>query len=480
MTYDAIIIGGGLGGLTAGAKLSKEGRKVLLIEQHSQPGGCATTFRRGEFTLEVGLHEMDGPGPRDMKTRIFADLGVSEKVELVRIPEFYHFIGGNLEITIPHNPVDAAAILKQRFPGEENAIDSYFRLLLPAGKRNEGTQQADTSVGVFLDSITANEDLKLVLLGNLGYFHDDPYSLSLAYYAIAQGSYYSGGASFIKGGSQALSDHLAGFIESHGGEVLLNHIVTGVETANGRLQGVKYMKKRGASGPESFAEGKEIIVSSSLPSFASMLPEADALRLRENTASLKPGASLLTVYFGFSKALKELGHRHYSTFVYDASVKKQADILPNNRADFAKRSFTFVDYSQIDSGLAPEGKSVGAICCTDYLPDWENLSPEVYEAGKETAARHFIARLEKIIPGFSDAIQYYEVGTAKTVNRYTLNDGGAVYGFAQTPGKKYPEISEIYENMSVASAWGKTGGGFSGSIYSGYLCAMNILRKRQQ
>jgi phytoene dehydrogenase-like protein len=55
MKYDIIIVGAGLGGLTAGAKLTREGKKVLVIEQHSKPGGCATTFRRGDFTMEVGL-----------------------------------------------------------------------------------------------------------------------------------------------------------------------------------------------------------------------------------------------------------------------------------------------------------------------------------------------------------------------------------------------------------------------------------------
>ena len=53
MNYDVIVIGAGLGGLTAGAKLAREGMKVLVLEQHNRPGGCATTFKRGEFTLEV-------------------------------------------------------------------------------------------------------------------------------------------------------------------------------------------------------------------------------------------------------------------------------------------------------------------------------------------------------------------------------------------------------------------------------------------
>jgi all-trans-retinol 13,14-reductase len=60
MKYDVVIIGAGLGGLTAGAKLAKEGKKVLLVEQHNHPGGCATTFRRGDFTLEVGLALLHG------------------------------------------------------------------------------------------------------------------------------------------------------------------------------------------------------------------------------------------------------------------------------------------------------------------------------------------------------------------------------------------------------------------------------------
>ncbi|MGW8316703.1 MAG: FAD-dependent oxidoreductase, partial [Bacteroidales bacterium] len=53
MKYDVIIIGAGLGGLTAGARLAREGKKVLMLEQHDRVGGCATTFKRRDFTMEV-------------------------------------------------------------------------------------------------------------------------------------------------------------------------------------------------------------------------------------------------------------------------------------------------------------------------------------------------------------------------------------------------------------------------------------------
>jgi phytoene dehydrogenase-like protein len=480
MKYDVAVIGAGLGGLTAGAKLAREGKKVILIEQHTQPGGCATTFKRGDFTLEVGLHEMDGLGPRDMKARIFSELGVTDNVELIRVPEFYHFIGKNLALTIPHVATEAAEVLKQAFPSEVSGIDAYFEQLLnPKKKAADGGPIVDISVGEFLDSIISNEDLKLVLLGNLGYFHDDPYSLSLAYYTIAQGSYYSGGASFIKGGSQVLSDHLVDFIRNNGGDVVLGHIVNGFVIENGVITGVSYRKVRGSSTETFSVEADEIIANAALPNIAEFLPEDYRSKLKDSIKKQSPGASLLTIYFGFKSNLEVIGNKHYSTFVFDDSIATQADIIANNKGPFSSRSFTFIDYGRIDSGLATQGKSVGAICCIDYLADWESLSSEAYKNKKEEVAQIFIDRLEKILPGIRAHIQYYEVGTPVSVKRYTLNPGGAVYGFAQTPAKPSIEVTAIPDNVHIASAWGKTGGGFSGAIYSGYLCAYNLLRKRK-
>ena len=399
MKYDVIVIGAGLGGLTAGAKLAKEGKKVLLIEQHSKPGGCATTFKRGDFTLEVGLHEMDGPSPKDMKTRIFNELEVSEKIEFIKLPEFYHFINDRIGITIPHDPIEAAAILREAFPSESSGIDAFFKQILnPKRFPAENNMPNDISLGEFLDSVITSEDLKLVLLGNLGYFHDDPYSLSLTYYSVAQGSYFTGGASFIKGGSQKLSDHLAEYIRLHGGEVLLNHIVTGIIIENEKPCGITYRKKK-TSFPETInAYASEIIANASMPGVADLLPEKYGSLIKNKISNQKPGASLLTIYFGFRNNLSKTGSSHYSTFVFDGSVKTQADILKNNRGDFQKRSFTFIDYGRIDSGLAPEGKSVGAICCIDYISDWETLTKEEYKAKKEEVARIFIGRLFKQIP----------------------------------------------------------------------------------
>jgi all-trans-retinol 13,14-reductase len=127
--YDVIVIGGGLGGLTAGAKLSREGKKVLLIEQHTVPGGCATTFRRKDFLVEAGLHEMDGLDSGDPKLQIFNELEVLQNIEFVEVPDLYRFKKGSRDIVIPANRDEAIKVLVQQFPKEEKGIIKFFRTI---------------------------------------------------------------------------------------------------------------------------------------------------------------------------------------------------------------------------------------------------------------------------------------------------------------------------------------------------------------
>lgn len=477
--YDIIVIGAGLGGLTAGAKLAKSGKNVLLIEQHDRPGGCATTFKKKGFTLEVGLHEMDGMHPRDMKMKIFRDLGILDTVEFIKVPAFYRFKNERKDVVVSHNPEGMIQRLSELFPDDKPGIEMYFYQVMNIRqimKQKELDQ--DMTVGKFLDSIISNEDLKLILLGNLGYFHDDPYGLSWGYYCMAQNSYYTGGGNFIKGGSQMLSNALANVIEDNGGKVLLKHKVTGILVESGIAVGVNY--ERSKAGEKLQAKAHDIIANASIPQVANDLLPKEYQHFNAGFSNLTPGASLLTIYFGFSASPKSLGHHDYSTFIYDASVTKQADIHSNNTGSYKKRGYSFIDYSQIDSGLAPDGKAVGSIVCMDYTDDWDSLDKKEYKARKKEVKKIFLKRLNKLIPGIENIIDYCEVATAKTVQRYTMNPKGSVYGFAQTPERAKTIIESPLENLHFASAWTQTGGGFSGAIYSGYLCAIGVIRKSRR
>lgn len=502
--YDAIIIGAGLGGLTAGAKLAREGRKVLLLEQHFIPGGCATTFKRGDFIMEVGLHEMDGLDAADPKTRIFEELDIFRHVQTVPIKDFYRVIQPGLDIVVPHDAERAMDVLGAAYPRERKGIERFFRtihairaevarlpeqrwktlLLLPVFPFlfPNLVRHTFTTLGAFLDAIIADEQLKLVLTANMLYYHDDPHSLSLLYFSAGQASYFSGGGHYIQGGSQKLSDYLAATIREHGGEVLLRHRALRILIRGGAAAGVEFTKTRDRGEPPRQAFAPAIIANAAVPSVAGMLSGPARKALERKIAALKPSCSLLTMYLGFNRDLKEVGSTDYCTFLLDRGTRGISDLPANYRDDFARRGIVFVDYGRIDSGLAPKGKSVGVICAADYLEDWDSLSPGDYKRKKEEVAQTLIRRLDQFLPGSAACIEHYEVGTAKTVRRFTLNPEGAVYGYAQVPRQagifRLPAASPV-PNLYFASAWANPGGGFTGAMLSGWFCAREVLRRHR-
>jgi len=506
MNYDAIIIGAGLGGLTAGAKLTKQGKKILVLEQHYVPGGCATTFKRKDFTIEVGLHELDGFGDNDLKSQIFEEINVFDHVEFIRLPEFYRTVWKNTDFVFPEGVEQAKSKLIEEFPHEKQGILKYFNFvtglgteisLLPRSKWAKMIKGAlfplfypklvrstKVTVGEFIDEIIKDERLKLILLSNLTYYDDDPYKLSLFYFAAGQASYYSSGSYFIKGGSQKLSDYLMNFIQENGGEVKLKSKVDKIITKNGKTIGVSYHPTFKEDEESQIVYADVIIANTAIPNLANgLLPEKETEILNSQIKEFKGGPSVLTLYLGFKSKLSEIGNKYYSTFVIDESVSSIKEMLANNRADFSKRSYVFVDYGIIDSGLAPEGKSVGVVCTMDYYDDWASLDKTAYKRKKEEVQNTLIDRLEKQFPGIKEQIEYVELATAKTIERYTLNPKGSPYGYAQTleqTARKRLKQKSIIPGLYYASAWSSPGGGFTGAIYSGYICALNVLKDLKQ
>jgi len=475
--YDVIIIGGGLGGLTAGAKLSKEGKRVLLIEQHAIAGGCATTFSHKEFRIEVGLHEMDGFKAGNFKQKIFAELDVFSHVKFCEAPHFYRVVLPGRDIMISHDIGAARALLISEFPHEEPGLNTYFSRMENFRKyRSENEAEHHESVGLYLDRIITDETLKLILLGNMMAFSDDPYKLSMDYYAQAQGAYYQSGGIFIEGGSQVLSDYLAGYIVAHGGTVLLRHLAEEILVDSGRCTGVSFQSLK--DGSRHMVNSHQVIVNASLPQVANkLLPSALGSKIQEATHDREPGPSLYTMYLCFDRPLRDIGNRCYCTCFYGTGVQSPKDIGPNSRGAFENKTFVLTDYSHIESGLAPEGKSVAALVAEDYLSYWDRMDQAAYERRKEEIARSFLSQLEQRIPGLNRHLVWHGAATARTIKRYTLNTDGAVYGFAQLPGPRSKQRISPADNLFIASAWDKFGGGFSGAIYSGYFAAMDLLRQ---
>lgn len=498
-SYETVVVGAGLGGLTAGARLAQAGRDVLVLEQHSIPGGCATTFPRLDFDFEVSLHEIDGLDEGDPKREIFDQLHISEELSFEPLPEFYYYERGDREIVMPHDREVTIERLVERFPEEEAGIRRYFDVItsmyeamqdVPLTGDLSLTDKAtfpirhrtflryrNTTVGEFFDETFDDEELKLLLAAVLPYYHDDPYSLSFPVFAVGQATLLAGGGYYIEGGSQALSDHLASVIEDNGGTLEFERLVTDLVVEDGAVTGVRHEHVR--TGDEARTETAEsVVANAAIPLVADeLLPDRYGDRLSEQVGDWEYAPSMTNLYIGFERPPSELGCDHYSTVIQDTAIESLSDVMTYRRGSFGKRTINFVDYSQVEADLAPGEKSVGVLTTLDYLSEWTGLTDAEYREKKARVKEVMLRRLGEKYPRLPDAVEHAELATPKTLQGYTRNPGGTPYGFAFTPSQSGldRQIEPPVEDLEFASVWTYPGGGFTGATIAGYRAAESLL-----
>src|SRR4051812_12935397 len=176
--YDVVVIGAGLGGLTAGAILARAGRKVLVIERSNSVGGAASSYKSGDLFVEGSLHETSDPhDPRDPKHGALSRAGVLDAVQWIPGGMFYEARGGPLQrpFAMPDNFAAARRALTERFPQHRDGIggvlDEMERAasaadpgLVPASERTLSVSQR------FEQAFGADEAVKCALAANLSYY----------------------------------------------------------------------------------------------------------------------------------------------------------------------------------------------------------------------------------------------------------------------------------------------------------------------
>jgi phytoene dehydrogenase-like protein len=514
-SFDAIVIGSGLGGLTAGALFARGGAKVLLLERNASFGGAATTYQHGALTVEASLHETTPPhAPGGFNRKIFEALDIAADTEFVPVETLQEvrcpLIGD--PFILPHGIDAVEARLVVRFPHQQRKIRAFLRQLRRSrqaidylsGER-DGMWLMAHAVELPLDLWAVYRDLrsslsdvlarhfgddeaiKFALAGNLPYFTDDPDRFWWLGFVVIQGSYLLGGGAYIKGGSQMLSNCLAEVIREEGGETLSGCEAVAIELGpNGEAAGVRYRSVK--EGAESIALAPLIFANAAPPVIEGLLPAGQREAFMEPFRGRPLSISLCSATFGLNTKPSAFGITSYSTLVIPEWMKRLSDFkdnaallgeMPGDRLP----ALAVVDYSQIDSGLAQSGVFPLNLVCADRLDNWQGLSDDAYRQKKDAWLGAFIDRLEAEWPGIADAIVEKTVATARTMHDHLNTPGGAVYGFELVPPEHTPKgmpmtFATAIKGLWLASAYAGFGG-FAGAIASGASAARAAARDRQ-
>lgn len=508
--YDVVVIGAGLGGLTAAAILAREGRKVLVIERGNSVGGAASSYKAGDLFIEASLHTTSGPEDvSDPKHWALVRAGVLDKVEWVPTGPVFDVRGGPVASPFSLPPGFAAAreALTQRFPeardgvgsvlGEMEAIAGAIGKLSQAGSFANLRHDLDALKAAlpdirgwdlslaqrFAQAFGDNEAVKCALAGNLWHYHDDPASLWWIFFAAAQGGYLQSGGRYVKTGSQRLSSALARIVlRSEGCAVALRRVVTGIGVdAAGRAGSVTHIAKAGGD-PQTVEAG--LVISNAAPGIAAtLLPEAQGALLSRSYAARAPSVSLFALTLGVSRPPSDFGLGSYSTQLLPDWMRSLADYaqgtaLMADEPGTRMPPLSIVNYAAIDSGIPAPPHIISAVG-TDRLENWSGVARPVYTAKRERWQHALIAHLDRTYPGLKAAIVASSLNTASSMVSYLNAPQGAAYGFAPHPpaadsGDRIP--GTVIDGLYLASSYAGFGG-YNGAIQAGQACADAILKE---
>jgi phytoene dehydrogenase-like protein len=463
---DAIVIGSGVGGIAAAAALATQGRRVLVLERHTQAGGLTQTFERQGYRFNVGVHYLGGFGPGSLNRRLFDLLG-GGRIGLAPIPGTYdrvHFP----EFEIAFSPPRAALMqtLKAAFPDESAGIDKYFDAI-DHGTRALGavfvTHSAPAIIAKPMAWLKGTEierwvgrttwdvvcecvsdpRLRAVLCAQWGDYGSRPRESSFAMHA-AVAQHYFDGAWYPVGGSASFAREMAATIEHAGGAIRTGAAVAAIRTHDRRVVGVTLADGETLDAPCVISDAGARNTLRLLPS-----PDVD-YAWAGDVLDLEPSFGHVGLYLGIEGDIAALGADTANTWIYetwdinllwgDPFTQPRAPALfvsfpslrdpahdpgPNKR--HTAEIMALVDwgvFAQWDRTLEPGGMKKGA-------PAAER--GESYLAFKALLEQNLMAQFAARFPDIAARVTYREASTPISVATYIGSEHGAIYGLETSP-----------------------------------------------
>ncbi len=500
-SWDAIVIGSGMGGMTTAAMLSKLGQRVLVLEQHYVPGGFTHTFKRKGYEWDVGVHAVGEVTQHSLTGRLLSYLtgGELEWASLGEVIEEFHWPDG-FRIDFPDTPEQFRANLVAAFPKEEAAIDAYMDMVrkVAAGMRGYYLSRvvpsilrplAEWTIGRkaqrFLEMRTADvvngmtDDPKLRALfcAQWGYYGSPPSRSSFAIQALVV-KHYRWGAYYPVGGSAQIARGLLKTVAEAGGWTRICADVEEILCVGGRAIGVRL-------------KDGEVIHANTVMSAVGILSTAKRLLpagMRDakwitDLERLRPAPAHVCLYIGFKGDIRKAGASAANkwfcrTWDMDEEAWEVEDPEKIGDAGFLYCSFPSLKDPLHDPG--PEQRHTGEV--VTFVP-WKTFERwkdtrwrrrgEDYESLKQAIQDSLLEQLLRNMPELREYVDYVEVSTPLSTDHFCRPVAGSIYGIEPTPERfrcpwlkpRSPIKNLFFSGSEVATV------GVIGAMMGGVLCA---------
>ena len=475
-TYDAIIIGGGLGGLTCALALRRKGKKVRLLEKIHMVGGYQGFFKRKGFLFEPCFHSVAEASADGAIMRVMASLELKETPNFVKLDPIVRFIFPDQTFTMPSNLEDYQSLLKKNFPQESSGIEKIFKTMNEiyqgVGRFPERDAIIDRYSGMvfqqILDEFIFNKRLRAIISGFWGYLGLPPSRASALLFSAWFSSLSSKGSYLPQGGISRLVKYLEKIIIEKGGEISLNCPVKKILVKDEKAYGVLL-----ESGEE--IKGKVIVSNvDATTTFFQMvgeehLPPSFTLQLK----TLQCALSSFSVFLGIKNGNtipQDLAATNLIIYPDDELDRQYQAIL---RGTLEKIPYCLTIPTLLNPSLAPQGHHI----ITLYTPiPYRPEGITSWKEKKEEYTERLINLAEKVIPGLTQQVVVREAATPDTLVRFTGNSKGAVGGWDYTPDTdiQRPPNKTPIEGLWLTGHWTFPGIGIHNVMQSGLLTASFI------
>jgi prolycopene isomerase len=507
--YDVVIIGSGIGGLTAGALLSKAGLTVCVLEKEPHPGGYLAGFGRKDFRFDTAVHWLNQYSKEGMVCRLFNTLG-NDYPKAVTQQRIRRFKGDDHEYLLTNKPDDLKEQWKKEFPADADGIDKFFRDAKKIGGafKNFGHVFRAEETMNFFEKLRRKKNLirfALHFIPHLRYSGEKGIKKGLSKYfsnkklqevfsadteilscLVPIGwAYNNDYQSPPQGGGQVIAEWLEHLIQYFGQETHYRCEVKQILTEGNTVCGVLCIR----DGKACKIESKYVIAASDAPTlYNKLLTEALVpFKLKKNLEKAELYSSSVTVSIALDCPVETLGFNEELIHLSSAAVPRGEQAA----GDPLRSEISILAPSFRDKSLAPEEHGTLLLFMPadmEFEQQWRTEKDEqgnfirgkAYKELKNAIAEQLILRVEeKIAPGLRKHILFYEVATPVTHWRYTGNTGGSM--MATKPNKpnminKVATYRTPVKNLLVGGHWAELGGGVPIAAKAGSNAALLVLK----